>query len=324
MLFARPSQAAHAVLDDGADAKSLGTAVWLDLLDPSEEERLQAERICGLRVPTRENLSEIESTSRLSREGDAFYMSTPLTRRRQDHCRSAPLGIVFAPNRLVTIRFVDYPSFDTYARAVETSPAVLDAGELLLGLLEAVIDRMADVLEYAGGNLDKISTAIFHPEQGRGRGRGDVVLRTRLGEIGRSGDMLSMLQDSLLGLSRMVLYLEDAARHDVKDPRILERLTNIGRDLRSLVEFEAQAANKVQFLLDATLGFINIDQNNGFRVLTAISIIGVPPTLIASIYGMNFKDMPELSWTYGYPYALTLMVLSVAVPLLWFRRGGWI
>ncbi len=324
MLFARPSQAAHAVLDQHATAASLGSAVWIDLQEPTEEERLLAERICDLRVPTLADLSEIESTSRLRRENGVFYLSTPLTRRRGDVCHVAPLGIVFAPKRLITIRFVDYPSFDSFARTVEQSPAPLEASELLLGLLEAIVDRMADVLELAGANLDRTSAAIFRPGGDTERRGRDAELRARLSELGKSGDILSRFQDSLLGLSRLTLFLEDPAKREVKDERVLARLANIGRDLHSLVEFQGQAAEKVQFLLDATLGFLNIEQNNGFRVLTAVSVVGIPPVLIASIYGMNFKNIPELSWSFGYWYALGLMVVSVAGSLAWFRWRRWI
>ena len=136
--------------------------------------------------------------------------------------------------------------------------------------------------------------------------------------------MLSRLQESLLGLSRMVLFLEDPAKREVQDDHVLARLANLGRDLHSLVEFRGQAAEKTQFLLDATLGFINIEQNNGFRILTAVSVVGIPPVLIASIYGMNFKNIPELNWHYGYFYALGLMSLSVIASLIWFRVARWI
>ena len=326
MLFARPSQAAHTVLDRNAGADGAPQeAIWLDLLDPTEEERAQAAAICGFRVPTREQLSEIESSSRVSREGDVLYLSMPLTRRRQANCRSNPVGFVVAPQRLLTVRFLDYPSFDNYAKSVETAPATLSAPDLLLGLLEAIVDRMADVLEFIGSELDQISARIFHADAvGRGRRRSaDTMLREILRDVGRIGDMLSMLRDSLLGLSRMLLFLDDMIGSSSVS-RNRARLRTLSRDVHSLADFDSQVTNKVQFLLDATLGFINIDQNNGIRVLTVVSIIGIPPTLIASIYGMNFKNIPELNWSFGYFYALGLMLLSVALPLIWFRRVRWI
>ena len=326
MLFARPSQAAHTVLDRNAGVDSAPEeAIWLDLLDPTEEEHAQAAAICGFRVPTREQLSEIESSSRISREGNVLYLSLPLTRRRQKDCRSTPVGFVVAPQRLLTIRFLDYPSFDTYAKSVEAAPSALSAADLLLGLLEAIVDRMADVLEYVGSELDQISARIFHADSThRSRRRNaDTVLRGILRDVGRIGDMLSMLRDSLLGLSRMLLFLDDVIGNG-SVPRNRTRLRTLSRDVHSLADFDSQVTNKVQFLLDATLGFINIDQNNGIRVLTVVSIIGIPPTLIASIYGMNFKNIPELNWSFGYFYALGLMVLSVVLPLIWFRMVRWI
>ena len=105
---------------------------------------------------------------------------------------------------------------------------------------------------------------------------------------------------------------------------LLPRLLTVRQDVASLSDYDAQLTNKVQFLLDATLGFINIEQNNGIKILTVVSVVGIPPTLIASMYGMNFKNMPELQWEYGYLYGIVMIVLSGVIPLLWFRKRGWI
>ena len=324
MLFARPHQAAHIVLDGGVDAGSLPEgAIWLDLLEPTEAERAQAAKICDFAIPTLQQLSEIESTSRIRRDREVLYMSIPLAKRRADQSHSSPVGLVLASKRLVTVRFSDYLAFDSFAKAVETAAAPISAQDLLLGLLEAMVDRLADVLEATASDLDRTSSEIFEAGPAKRRRNMDAALRGLLKKVGRSGDTLSVIRDSLLGLSRVVLFLESALG-TATDPTGTTRLHNLERDLRSLSEFDDHVTNKVQFLLDATLGFINIDQNNGIRILTVVSLIGIPPTLIASIYGMNFKDIPELSWSFGYYYALGLMGLSVVLPLAWFRRVGWI
>jgi magnesium transporter len=144
-----------------------------------------------------------------------------------------------------------------------------------------------------------------------------------LRSIGRAGDRLSNLRDSLLGIQRIVLYAtQHAAGFMPAEDR--QRLKTVRQDVTSLTDYDGQLANKVQFLLDATLGFINIEQNNSIKILTVVSVVGVPPTLVASIYGMNFKTMPELDWAWGYPYGLTMIVLTAVIPLIWFKRKGWI
>ena len=142
-------------------------------------------------------------------------------------------------------------------------------------------------------------------------------------EISRAGDTLSGLRDSLLGLTRIAGYVPEVAK-EWMTPALMPHFVTIRADLASLADYQTRLQDKAQFLLDATLGFINIDQNDIFRILTVVSVVGIPPTLIASIYGMNFKDMPELQWSHGYAYGLTVIALSALVPLWLFRRRGWL
>lgn len=325
MLVARPAKAPSAVLDIGGGGPDIDKTVWIDLIDPSDEERARVHALTGLEVPSRGDLDEIESSSRLFRRGDALYLSTPLTRRRENEQTTAtPLGIVASPRWLLTIRFSDYPAFDAYAHAVETAAGSLAAPALLLGLLEAIVDRLADVLEHVGGELDQLSARIFSDTSASQNSRHiDRRLRGLLKSVGRNGDTVSRVRDSLLGLTRMVLFVDEAVKAS-DDSKLRTRLKTLTRDLQSLSDYDNQVTNKVQFLLDATLGFINIEQNNGIRVVTVASIIGIAPTLVASIYGMNFKNIPELNWAYGYYYALVLMAATVILPLAWFRKIGWI
>lgn len=324
MLVVRPSHAPAQFVVPEQHPPALGPeTAWLDLLDPTDAERSLAERLTGLRVPSRHDLDEIESSSRLYHENDVLYMSTPLTRRREGSTASTPLGIVVSSRWLLTIRFSDYPAFETFARHVEAAPEPLCAHALLVGLLEAIVDRLADVLEYVGGDLDQLSGRIFVDSERRSHRHFDRRLRGMLTGVGRAGDTVSMIRDSLLGLSRVILFIGESVK-GAEDPKLRTRLKTLDRDVRSLSDYDKQVTDKVQFLLDATLGFINIEQNNGIRVVTVASIIGIAPTLVASIYGMNFKDIPELNWSFGYYYALVLMAATVVLPLAWFRRIGWI
>ena len=305
---------------------SLPTPVWIDLLSPTDEERSCAERLTGLRVPAQADLAEIESSSRLSSEGRTLYLSTPMSYRSADGVSmTTPLGFVLSPDHLMTVRFAALPIFDQYAERFVGSASRSCSVAAFLGLLEAIVDRLADVLEHVGADLDGISRRVFRPEQG-GRpnsARMDLQLRATLRAVGSAGERVSNIRDSLLGVSRIAQYASEVAGDWIPEA-LRPRFKTLRRDVASLSDYDIQLTNKVQFLLDATLGFISIEQNNSIKILTIVSVVGVPPTLMASIYGMNYKNMPELQWDYGYAYGLAVIVLSGILPFLWFKRRGWI
>lgn len=319
-----PRRAMTAVAEPAAEQDSV---VWLDLLSPTEAERAEAERVTGLRVPTEAELSEVESSSRLLAEGDTLYLSTPMSYRTAEGVSmTTPLGFVLSPRHMLTVRFAQLPVFDVFAaRFAQPGPASHGSAAAFVGLLEAVVDRLADVLEWVGRELDSISKRVFRAETAhqRNASRVDAELRATLRSIGRLGDTVSNLRDSLAGVNRIVHYVAEIASAWIpKDLR--PRFKTLWKDVASLADYDAQLNNKVQFLLDATLGFINIEQANGIKVLTVVSVVGVPPTLMASIYGMNFQFMPELGWQYGYLYGLAVITLSAILPLVWFKWRGWV
>ena len=297
-------------------------AAWLDLIDPTEEERALAETLTGLRMPTRQNIEEIESSSRVYMEEQTFYLSTPLVRRTDDLAYTSPVGFVLSHDRLVTIRYSDYPVFETVGRKLSKHDAPRNAEDTMVLLLEAIIDRIADLLELSGRELDGLSKQIFHAQGPQGSNI-DRMLRALLQKVGKETDLVSSVRDSLLGLQRIILYISDNGDRPCRE-KFSTRLKLLSKDISSLNDYDSQLNNKVQFLLDATLGFINIEQNNGIKILTVVSIVGIPPTLIASIYGMNFKNIPELNWAYGYWYALGLMAATIVLPMIWFWRKGWL
>jgi len=324
MLYVNTGTAPRRLLQPHEDAPGAG-AVWLDLVSPTEPERSAAEKLSGMRVPAKAELAEIESSSRLGVEDKTIYLSTPMTYRGTDGLTAmAPLGFVLSPDHLMTVRFADLPVFDRFADrfAGTQHPCSVSA---FLGLIEAIVDRLADVLEQVGGDLDTISRRVFRPERegARNAAKIDTALRATLRGVGRAGERLSNIRDSLLGVQRIQLYVSEVAGHWISAD-LKPRFNTVRQDIASLTDYDNQLTNKVQFLLDATLGFINIEQANGIKVLTVVSVVGVPPTLMASIYGMNFQNMPELHWTYGYPFGLTVIVASAFLPLWWFKRRGWI
>lgn len=297
--------------------------VWIDLLDPGEAERDEAEQVCGLRLPTREALSEVESSSRHYVEGEATYLSAALLRTEgaDGGPELTPVGFILTPARLVTIRYTPLRAFDLAAKRLGEHPPASPL-EAFTVLVEEIVDRKADVLEETGAELERLSQQTFRRLPPKRRRRASDTMRETLTQVGEAGDQLSKSRSSLLTLGRIVSYvIDDTARHADRDLR--RRLQAAKDDIVSLTGYSETLSNKVAFLLDAVLGFINIDQNEVIKVLTVVSVVGVPPTLVASIYGMNFKLMPELEWRFGYPYAIAMIVLSTVLPLVWFRKKGW-
>ncbi|UEM20706.1 magnesium transporter CorA family protein [Skermanella mucosa] len=303
-------------------------AVWIDLLHPTEEERGVIARLLGIDLPTHEEMMEIEVSSRLYVENGSAYMTTPvITRADTEHPGLGVLTFILTPGHLVTVRYVEPKSVDTFAVRLQRQPELIAGPEsALLGMLDAVVDRAADVLELIGGRVDGISRRVFDdplPAKSRDRARKPDSLREVMRDIGRIGDVTNKVRDSLAGLDRLVAYLAtvSAGRLDKEQKALLKSLN---RDLRSLGEHAGYLSHQTNFLLDATLGVINIEQNGIIKIFSVVAVVFLPPTLIASIYGMNFQFMPELDESWGYPLALLLMVVSAILPLVYFRRKGWL
>src|SRR5438105_4702603 len=303
--------------------------VWIDLLNPEASETAFMRRTGELAVPTHDELIEIESSSRLRARDGALYLSAPLIYRPEpDQPLSTPVGFVLTRDRLITVRFAELPSFASVADRTNPpdSPRVTSAG-IFTELLEAIVDRLADALERSASELDTLSHRLFRAGPAgplrRRRSIEQADLRVTLRRVGHNGDLASKIRDSLLGIARVVPFVLTMAA-DWLPPEVKPRLETLRQDVSSLNDYDAHLLNKVQLLLDATLGLINIDQNNIIKVLTIVSVVGVPPTLVASMYGMNFKHMPELDWAWGYPYGLALIALSAILPLLWFKWRGWV
>jgi magnesium transporter len=310
-----------------ADALSSPDLVWIDVLDGTPAELAAVHKATGLEVPSLASLSEIEHSSRMRRDGDAVVLSLPLPRSSTHGTSLLPVGLVLTRDRLLTVRFDAEAIFDDFAAGfAKGTPADAGAPSILTGLFEAIVDALADRLEDVGTQLDVMAGQVL--------ARGtitrnvsptkveEVPLRQLLREIGKIGQMLGKLRASLLTAGRIVPYFE-AEGAAWFEAGTAVRIGTVKADIASLNEYETHLSDKVQFLLDAALGLINMEQNDIFKVLTIVSVVGIPPTLIASIYGMNFHNMPELSWTFGYPYGLAVITVSAIIPLVWFKVKGW-
>jgi magnesium transporter len=232
----------------------------------------------------------------------------------------SPVGFVLTSERLITLRFDKHASFDLAAGHIDVDEHATAFGAFTC-LFESIVDKLADGLEVMGAELDHVSHGVFHKKDYRRGAANELHQRQTLARVGRVGERLSQIKDVLLSVGRIVPFVLEVA--ETPKP-IAARLTAVRQDIASLNDYEAHLANKVQFLLDAVLGFISISQNDIFKVLTVWSIVGIPPTLMAGVYGMNFKAMPELNWAWGYPFGLGVIVISALIPLAWFKWKGWV
>ncbi len=303
--------------------EALGAAVWIDLQDPTPEEAALAAEATGLHIPTKAEVSEIETSSRLVLRDGVLYLSTPLI-SLADGPKIVPAGFVLSHDRLITVRFAPSVTFSAYIERAPTGDVPLDtAAATLIGLLGAIVDRQADALEHTHAELDAISHRVFSLGGRRRAGRKmeDRLLRATLAELGRIGDLISHIRESLIGIGRLIPFIDThTAAWLPQDLR--PKLTSLRDDTASLGDYDTHLNDKLQFLLDATLGYINIAQADVMKVMTIASVVGIPPVLVAGIYGMNFKNIPEYDWAYGYPYVWGLIVITTLIPLglFWWRK----
>lgn len=299
-------------------------AIWIDLLSPTIEEDRAVEKAFGISVPTREEMAEIEPSSRLYLENGVRYMTASLI-CNADTDRAALTAVTFiiGNTRLVTVRYDEPRPFAIVSsRLTRTCSPNANGESVLIDLLDAVIDRSADVLERIGSEVDAVSRRIF--ERRGAKDDPNQTYQTILRAIGRKGDLTSKIRESLVSIGRLVIFLANEAEglKFERDQRSLVR--SMARDVTSLTDHATFLANKITFLLDATLGMVSLEQNNVIKIFSVVAVALLPPTMIASIYGMNFKHMPELDWTFGYPFAILLMIASAILPYLFFRWKNWL
>lgn len=311
----------HVVEPEGGEIAD--STVWIDLHGPLPAEASLVERHVGVAMPTREEMQEIEPTSRLYVENGARYMTaTLMCRSESDEPTTSAVTFILTGHRLITVRYDEPRPFSLVAnRLARQCPPGISGETVLMELLDAIIDRSADILERISADVDGLSRSIFDPDRpGADRGQSHDVLRN----IGRTGDVTSKARECLVSIGRLLLYLANEAdgMRWAKDQRAL--LKGMQRDVQGLSDHATYLANKITFLLDAMVGVVTIEQNNIIKIFSVVSVVLMPPTLIASIYGMNFRDMPELALDWGYPAALVVMVVAAVVPYVFFKWKKWL
>lgn len=339
--FYAPGQPA-AAFDPARCAELTRRAVWIDLVQPTQEEEQHLERVLGINIPTRAELQEIELSSRLFEDNGVLFMTTTvLTKADTSQPESSAVTFILTADKLITVRYADPAAFHAFRAKRDANPPRFQTHyQIFGGLIDAIIERIADILEGAGSNLDAISLRVFEPDGARAiaEARGDLArsahgrarkARQRdfvevLRRIGGASDLVSRARESLVSLMRLATFFREAGKEANAARESLAHWKTLASDLASLGDHASFLSSKVSFLLDATLGMINNEQNAIIKILSVAALVFLPPTLVAGIYGMNFVFIPELKWAHGYPFALALMIIAAVLPYLFFRRKGWL
>ena len=310
----------------GPSADIPAHATWIDLESPTVEEEALVERKLGLGVPTREEMSEIEPSSRLYEKDNALYMTLgALTGIEEGKPRVTPISFLLTDSHLVTIRYATPKPFRLFGREAADDPLITGSPiSTLLRLLDSIVERLADELEEVGRQIDAISTEIFCNEDDARR-IAARRLTALLSSIGRTQSLLARIRETAVSTARLITFLDGSGKLDASNgERARERIGSIARDVTSLIDHSAFLADNLTFLLDASLGLISVEQNAAMKLFSWAALVFLPPTLIAGIYGMNFRVFPELNWPHGYPMALALMLASAVLPMAYLKFRRWI
>lgn len=305
-----------------------GETIWLDLLNPSSDEERLVETFLGVDVPTAQEIEEIEDSSRFYQKNSSIYVTVSLlTRLDAGQPSSTDIRFILTPNRLISVRYVESKPFRIFSNRILRDREASESSDIIMErMLELVVDDLADILEETALNLDGLARKVFYssvPGKVADSDAETMDLKEVITEIGRYGEFISEARLSVFNMNRLLIFLSQTS---VKwwQPDTRARLQTLLRDIRSLTEHATFLTNRVDFILDATLGMINIEQNNIIKIFSVMAVVFLPPTLIASMYGMNFRFMPELQWAFGYPLSIVLMIMAAVLPYFYFKRRGWL
>lgn len=291
-------------------------AIWIDLYNPQPQEEHVLEDALHIDIPTREEMREIEVSSRLYQENGGIYLTASVLNKSDSESPELdPITFVLVGHRLVTIRYSEPVPINAFIMQAKRASTCVSGEAVLAEILDSIVDRIADILERVQNDVNQASTVVFARER--------VDFEEALRKIGHAQGLTSRTRESLVSINRLLLFLSRMGEN--KPNKFLGRsFKTLSRDVISLSDHASFLANNINFLLDATLGMINIEQTGIIKIFSVAAVAFLPPTLIASIYGMNFQHMPELSWKFAYPMSIGLMLLSAIIPYVYFKRKGWL
>ena len=306
-----------------AGAAIPGESVWLDLVEPTPAEEKQVESFLSIDVPTRDEMREIEASNRLYEEDGSLYMTaTVVTKLDSDLPESTQITFILSAVKLVTNRYVDPLPFRRFVAYAERHPNSCNSpAAVLAGLLESIINRVADVIERVATDLDAASVEVFSASR---RKRGVMRdFRKVLERLGQNGELISKARESLVSLGRLLTFVQQSTAVPIPED-VRARFRTLSRDVLAMSDHASFLGTKVSFILDATLGLISIDQNNILKIFSVVTVFLLPPSVIGAIFGMNFSKMPWLHDDWGFAAAMGLMVFSAIGPWVFFKRKGWL
>ena len=309
-------------LQDFNPATDIG---WIDLLSPTVEEDRTVEDFLKISIPTKEDMQEIELSARLYDEDGADYLTMlAVSQVHLDDPVKSPITFILHGNVLVTVRYSEFLSFSAYVQVAKKKNGVLisTAGGIMIDIIESFINRVADSMESLGIEMDNVSREIFRSKKITIK-RKTGMLQSAIRKIGEKGDLVSMLRESLITIVRLLSHYGERSE-EVSNKALRAKIKMLTRDVASLNEHAGFMSGKMTFLLEATLGMINLEQNQIIKIFSIAAVVFLPPTLVASVYGMNFHFMPELDWKYGYPVAVGAMLVAGILPLFYFKKKGWL
>ncbi len=300
--------------------------VWIDMHAPSTDEKKYIERCFNIDVLTSEEISRIEVMSPFYKSKESYYMTlTTIGRKDTQHFDCIAFTSVITTKCLITLHYDDIPALKTFTNLTKYEIGMYRMPAILLSAItEVFIHDVGEILEKTGNSLDLLIEDVFD-KQIRTKGVRQVNnYNIIISKIGHIGNTISMSRESLVSINRLIIYFTQIEYNSILQKEHKLRLRHMAREIGSLTEYASFLAQRTSFLLDATLGLLSVEQNMVVKVFTIASAVLMPPTLIASVYGMNFRFMPETTWEYGYPLAVLLMLVSAILPYRYFKRKGWL
>jgi magnesium transporter len=294
--------------------------VWVDLVNASDEERRWVLEVFGLDLPAEDEVGDIEASARFfekeTENGDELHIRSDFFREEEHSGDNVRVAFILKNSVLFSVHSEDLPQFRLLRLRARRQPDyVEDEKDVLLEMFAADVEYSADILEGIYARLDDFSEKVL------GTHLTDESAGGVLASIAQEEDLNGHIRRNLMDTRRAASFL---LRNKLLNAEQIEDVRQILRDIDSLDGHTAFLFEKLNFLMDATVGFININQNKIVKIFSVAAVALLPPTLIASIYGMNFRAFPELDWQYGYPFSIMLMLISVAIPFWYFRRKGWL
>lgn len=300
-------------------------AAWFDLEAPTQDEENRVEAAVGIDLPTKDELRDIEPSSRLYTEDGALFLTASLVYKSDTPSPDlTDVGFIVVKDRLVTVRYAEPRAFKIFTASIGRTKDCAGAADILSRLFETIVDRTAEILEQASKTTDDVTLQVFRTEETERRpDHATRDLEKTLARIALSQRLVAKTRESMMSLSRVSGFVQTQPGFR-DDKAVRERIRSVSRDLQSLSQHADFIAGNIIFLLDACLGLISVQQNTVMKVFSIAAVVLLPPTLIGSIYGMNFEHMPELAARWGYPAALVAMLLTAVLPFVWFRKKGWL